>query len=596
MPTEKYNTEAAAEKEFSNSTGSLWIQLAVLTAAALGHLPALGAYWNQDDWGLLGHAAGLITGDEMPARWLSQHAYWHLMYPVFGQATEPYSWSRLLLHGGSAALVARLACRLGLTQIAQIVAGLLFAITPLAFTPLYWAAGIQEILAVFFALLAVERWLAGGPKNMILVILAGTSSILAKEIGLGLPILFAALLWRRMRAGVRDFRPGLAVIIVLTLVAAVEGWLVWHHFGPGSKTAYAFGSGYTSLNNLGKFGWWLVSPWPIFTSLFTNPKLLGGGAVWLVWGFWSLFRWRKGDRLPAACLLASLLTLAPVLQLSMHRYPYLVYAAAAGGALTVAGLLPQRGKLPPFLAIFLVTVALACGFSGMQLRLAQRTGAGVPADPVVLRTAVSFAASRFLTNLPSLPSETSKLQILLLQPPAPGPAAMLTHQIDERWVSGSLLYNALSGTVGPRLIKGPEIDFEWVNGLRRTPSTAQVLVSTGHELRPWGQTPQALQYLTLTDVASGSFERARLHLLRAGLLTGDTFSFFYDPGLMIVTPSAVLAKKDAFLDYLVTSGSNQRTTFQIDAQQKNFLNLLSVCTGISAAELRGSATDSTANN
>ena len=37
------------------------VEMAVLLAAVIGRLPALGAWWALDDWGLLGRAAGILN-------------------------------------------------------------------------------------------------------------------------------------------------------------------------------------------------------------------------------------------------------------------------------------------------------------------------------------------------------------------------------------------------------------------------------------------------------------------------------------------------------------------------------------------------------
>jgi hypothetical protein len=153
---------------------------AAFLVGVCGHLPALGTYWNEDDWGLLGRAAGLIERSQLSARLLSQDWYWRLAYPLFGIAPDPYAWTRLFLHGGSAALVAKIAGHGGCGTATQLAAGILFAATPLAFTPLYWASGVQELLGAFLALAALERWLAAGRLALPLSLAAGIGAILAK--------------------------------------------------------------------------------------------------------------------------------------------------------------------------------------------------------------------------------------------------------------------------------------------------------------------------------------------------------------------------------------------------------------------------------
>ncbi len=152
---------AAPSREATAPREAALPALAAFLAAVLGHVPLLGAWWCRDDWGLLARAAGLIEKPHgLPARWLSQHAYWQLTWPLFGLNPAPHAVVRLLLHGLASLLVARLARRGGLRPAGALLAGLVFAGSPLAFLPLYWAAGIQELLAAALALLAIDRWLA----------------------------------------------------------------------------------------------------------------------------------------------------------------------------------------------------------------------------------------------------------------------------------------------------------------------------------------------------------------------------------------------------------------------------------------------------
>ncbi len=62
--------------EKAHQRPSLMVDVAVLLAAILGHLPAFGAWWTLDDWNFLGRAAGLTeTAGGFPARFISQQLY-----------------------------------------------------------------------------------------------------------------------------------------------------------------------------------------------------------------------------------------------------------------------------------------------------------------------------------------------------------------------------------------------------------------------------------------------------------------------------------------------------------------------------------------
>jgi hypothetical protein len=210
-------------------------------------------------------------------------------------------------------------------------------------------------------------------------------------------------------------------------------------------------------------------------------------------------------------------------------------------------------------ALVLATVAWA--FLGMRARLHLRRADGLPADPLVRATAVSYQVAR---QLPQLPHAGG---IVLLQPVAGAAAAAQAERLGENWVIGSPLHAILDGVAGPRVILGGDVPIRWANGLLTAPASALVLVDAGYELRPWGPVPQALFYQVLTDVGRGLFERARRHLYRAGRLNGETVAFFYDPDVMLVSLDEVLARADEFVATLPDPGAHEL-----------FHNLVRACT------------------
>jgi len=590
------NTEASGAVEMRVGPKSIWIQAVCLGVATLGRLPALGAWWNQDDWGLLARAAASAPeAGGAPARLVGQILYWQLCYPLFGLNPDPYTWSRLLLHGLAAALTARIAWRAGLSPLAQLLAGLLVAATPLVFTPLYWAAGCQELLAVSLALAAVERWLSGGRWGVVATLALAVGSILAKEPGLGLALLLGALFAGGAGAARARRRWAVAVLVLIALAAVGESLLVLRRFATGPEDAYAL-SALAVPTNLTTYGWWLASIGPRFAANITLPMAAGGGAFWLLWGGWALVSRNRGDRLPAAALLAALLALAPVLPLVHHTYPYLAYAVAPAGALAVAALVPRRWPLHAPLALLLAIAAVMVGTVGMQIRLGERTADGLPADPLVRRTALAYASARTLTALPwhrETGDGTAPATLLLLQPPPDPASAQVADRLGVGWVMGSELYSALAGTVGPRLILSQESDADlsiaWVNSLQNAPDEAIVLVDAGHLWLHWGHSREALLYLALTEVAREQFARARQHLLYAAHRSAQTIPFYYDPDQMLVAPARVLARKEAFIDYLAAGLQEGYSRHEVSALQEIFFALLSTITGHSVADLRDPA-------
>jgi hypothetical protein len=572
MPAQEYNEIDRDTGEEIHGAAAWLPALLAAGAAAVGRLPAFGAWWNQDDWGLLARAAGVIPAAEVPVRWLSRTAYWSVMAPLAGLDPHPYTATRLVLFGLAAAGVARLGARLGLRPHQQLVAGLLLACSPLAFTPLYWAAGIQELLALTTAIWASERWLAGGPGARLAAGGLALLSFASKETFLGLPALWAA--WHLCgggRGGRRIRRAEGLVLAVLALAAAASAWLALRGFAGEEADPYARGGPLAMVANLGLYGWYLLSPGPVYAANIARWMGVAGWVLWAAAIAWSVVAWRGGRRLPAFGTAGALLAIAPVLPLTRHLDPYLALGSAAFGALVVADLVPRRRRLPVAVMLALVVAAVAWGAVAMRVRLDRRDADGLPADPVVQRTAVAHQAALHLQA--AAPALKVGAGLVLLQPPATSQAAAMAEVLGENWVTGSLLHRSLEGPLGPRLLLGPDVPVAWANGLSGQSVAAVVLVDAGAQLSSWGPTPQALLYLALTDVGRGLFDRGRRHLLRAGAISGRTVAFFYDPDAMVVSLDRVRANHDAFLDYLEAGAREGRPRWEIEAAKQLFRDL-----------------------
>jgi len=518
--------------------------LLAFLAAVAGRLPALGAWWHQDDWGLLARAAGLPAESSGPARFVSRVLYWDVLHPLFGLSPDPFTWSRLLLHGGSAALVVRIAGRCGLGAGSSLLAGLLFGAAPLAYTPLYWASGVQELLGVFFALAAVALFLErdAGRGRLAAALALGAAAILSKEAALGLGPLLALILLGGRRRGLAPW----LVAAALTALAALEAVWVLDSFAHGPGRDYALGGARQVLVNLGLYGWWLTWPGPVFASRFTPAMGLAGYAVWLAWTLLAVRRWRRGDRRIASLLTAALLSLAPALALHGHHPPYLALAAAAAWVLTLASLAPATWRPRAAGTIALALTAAVFAWGSFEYRSSRRDEMGLPLDPTALRTAVSWQAARTLSGLP----ESDAGLIVLFQPPGVGPA-----QNDPLPAAGvlpqpTLLYTSLGGPLGPRMLAPDHAAVRWSRTLMDKPIDALVLTDVGPVLRFWGPVGQALVYLTLTEVGLGDFDRAAEHL-EAAMRTGrQRMAFVYDPGQMVLPPEVIAARAPDFLAHL----------------------------------------------
>jgi len=491
----------------------------VACAAVAARLPALGTWWCLDDWGQLGRAAGLLDGQRgLPARWLSQQAWWSLTWPLLGADAAAHAWARILLHALAAVTLARIALRAGLPPMARLFAGLMFAATPIAFTPIYWASGIQELLGGTLALLAVERWLAGGRAGAVAAFVFGTGAILSKEAAFALPVFFVASLIPARASSVALGRWRRSAAAGLVVVAASEAFLVTRHFATGSGDPYALGGPLVMLGNLGKFGWWLPTPGPVFTAQVDWTRAGVGLAVLAAWGVAGALAWRRGSRARLAAWFFALLSLAPALPLLNQARPYMGYLAAAAGALTLATWWPTRLRSGPVLMAAMFVVTVLWGQVGMRGRIAATGADGLPADPVVRAAlAARETAAAIAAALP--PGFAGDARTLVIfQPKLSGQPGAREHA-DERAME-TPRYVALSGALGADLAFGGRGEVLWTASLLTAPADGFVVCEKSKGFQAWGSVHEALMYAAVLHIAAGNHEQAAAQLTRAVALDG----------------------------------------------------------------------------
>ncbi len=567
------------------------IDLAVFLAAILGHLPAFGAWWNRDDWAFLAQSAGLVEpAGGFPARFFSQLVYWDLTWPLLGTRTDGHAALRLLIFALCAVLVTRIAARAGLQKFPRLAAGLIVAASPLAFTPLYWASGIQELLATFFALAAVERWLGGSRKNMLMAVALALLSIFSKESGLGLGLLFLVMLFVGIGPRREDRAFAWAMCFILLILSVIEGTLLMQQFPTGPGETMAMGGLSQIAVNLGTMGWWMLSPGPLLARDLLWPQTAAGAMLFLLWASWAWTRFRRRDHLPLLTLVAALLSIAAALPLVNQLQPFFGLTAVCAGSLALASLLPTRWKVSPLILVGLSLLAAVWGYFSFETRLNLRDEEGLPADLLVRSTSLSWQMCRMLPQLPLQRDKDQSKAITILQIPTSAFQIEMADKLGERWVTSSALHDALGGNLGPRLVLGNETRVDWVNALFTNPPEALVLCENGTDFKHWGNTGNAALYAALTDIGMGNFARARKHMVRGAGMNDETMSFAYDPSQMIIPQDAVLARKEEFIDWTVSLLGPDHSTREVGGMQDLFFNLLSVCTGQSVEELSQGST------
>lgn len=555
--------------------------MAVFLAAILMRIPTLESWWCLDDWGQLAGTLGTTDSfDSMPARWFSQHLYWKISYPFFGLNAVFYSISRILLHAVAAMAVARIAKNSGMGATASLISGVLFAASPISFTALYWASGIQELLAGVFGLWAVERWFAKDRTTLLWPTVFGILSIISKESGLCLPILFlGSALWKKKNSG-SFHKPEVISVFVLSVIATVESYLILEHFATGAQDPYGMGGLLVVLGNLGKFGWWLLTQGPVFTGQVTWTLAWVGIGFFALWIFGAIYSVRQKVILPMATVISAMLSLAPALVLVNQARPYMGYLAMACLALAAGCLWPtrwelQRGKIGLLLGTVIISAGIFWGFWGMDFRTSRMDGNGLPADPVVRAMALSHdSCSSLLRHFPGERKDDS-LAIVIFQQPLRGEDILRAQRLGEKFITKTSRHAALSGELGLTVLAGNEGQAFWVNSLLGVPSGAYVFCETQAGFEFWGNTGDALLNAVLVDVFVGNYSRAQKQLQRAAEINCQFGNFEYDPQLLGLSLPVLHAHAALFLEKLYAGGSDALARGSSGASDyENFLILL----------------------
>jgi hypothetical protein len=182
-------------------------------------------------------------------------------------------------------------------------------------------------------------------------------------------------------------------------------------------------------------------------------------------------------------------------------------------------------------------VVLLLGFGLMEARISLRTNDGLPADPTVRNSSMSYAALKTIRTFKNDP-------IVILQP------KLSIEGDSSRLLRPTPLYSALGGqTIVPMLaLEG--INLSWETNLSNLSKDVIVLVDAGPLLKYWGKMPQPLIYLALSDIAMGKYGEARFALRTAMIGSDTSMPFMYDESQLIFPPSEVEKNCEEFLSFL----------------------------------------------
>jgi hypothetical protein len=194
----------------------LLIAASFAAVALLLHGPGVGGPFIADDLLYLEHNAALslplgealrtltldryyVMGNWSPVHQLLLLAEWR----GFGTNPLPYRVTNVLLHALVALAMVVAGRRIGLSRPAAFAAGTIFLVHPVAAEPVGWINQSKTLLAVGFALCALDRWLVWlrepRPGRAVAATVLGALALLAKPAAIPLPAILLLAAWTHGR-------------------------------------------------------------------------------------------------------------------------------------------------------------------------------------------------------------------------------------------------------------------------------------------------------------------------------------------------------------------------------------------------------------
>ncbi|MGD1048193.1 MAG: glycosyltransferase family 39 protein [Candidatus Krumholzibacteriaceae bacterium] len=365
---------------------------------------AFRVFFSLDDLQFLSRAAGLEHAGGL-RRVISTQWFFDASWRLFGVRAWAYHLIVLLLHAANASIVYLLARRLGLKKAAAYSASILFAAAYVAFLPLHWISGIQEVSVTFFALISAYFFLGRTAAAAGLSLAAACLSILCKETSLFLLPALALVLPASAR---RKWILGSAGLLFGATILVLSGSLAPRPAGNPYESAF----GANILWNLLTYTAWLFRFWDYFPD--RSPRYDAALAGWglVVPALVCLAAWRapRARKAIGAAIVVFILLVAPVLPLVRHSYLYYLYLPLIPFWLLAGayvGNLSRRRVSTLILAAF-VLLSFVNGTRHRRARIME----GVPEDPILRYAAVARnAVDSFRTE-----GEIARGDYLILKP------------------------------------------------------------------------------------------------------------------------------------------------------------------------------------
>ena len=296
---------------------------------------ALGYFFSQDDFTGLGRALGIVPRLEGPWRWISNQAFFDVLWALAGDRAWIWHATSLIVHGACVGLLLVLLAR-RVSLAAAFLGAVFFATHPALYTALYWIAVVNDSLALLFAL---ATWLLAERRDLgrWAAVPAFILSLLSKETTILLPVVLA------LDRGRRRALDRLVLALAATAAAYVAYFFAADIVGvrspPEQAAAYAVAWGPNLGQNALTYLGWTAN----FVAGTVRDVTDAVDRSVFAWAIALLVAWllglrsealRKRGWLVGGALYAAFLV--PVLPLVNHTYHYYLYAPLAGAAWCVA--------------------------------------------------------------------------------------------------------------------------------------------------------------------------------------------------------------------------------------------------------------------
>jgi hypothetical protein len=220
--------------------------LAVIIIAGVAYAGALSVGLLSDDYVLRSWVLdGRLRGEGSPFMRPAALALWRVVFLLGGGAVVLHLLN-VLLHVTNTILAAHVAARLGLSRLGVLAAAAVFLLWPTQVEPVVWSAGIFDVLATTWMLLALLIWVAEpsfmSERLSVLVVCAlALLALLTKESAVALPALALVTVAPRLRQTVHSRRQIVLLTSMAGLTLAYMCWRLWMNLpvaGTATLTRY----------------------------------------------------------------------------------------------------------------------------------------------------------------------------------------------------------------------------------------------------------------------------------------------------------------------------------------------------------------------